>query len=143
MKGIKNRCMNAGGNGVFSRSVSSHKESGSGVSQSGRNPFYASFWALLLHKLAHGLYNLRLYVLARLVSQLSRFLTQIEIHPGAKIGRRLFMDHGAAVVIGETAEIGEDVLMYQGLLWVARGKEKEKDIPHWKTTYWSAPVQKY
>jgi len=91
--------------------------------------FYASFWALLLHKLAHGLYNLRLYVLARLVSQLSRFLTQIEIHPGAKIGRRLFMDHGAAVVIGETAEIGEDVLMYQGVTLGGTGKGKGKRHP--------------
>jgi serine O-acetyltransferase len=73
---------------------------------------YAGFWALLNHRIAHILYLRRLRLLARIVSQWSRFLTNIEIHPGANIGRRFFMDHGAGIVIGETAVVGDDVLMY-------------------------------
>lgn len=91
--------------------------------------FYASFWALLFHKLAHGLYRMRLYVLARLVSQCARFLTQIEIHPGAIIGARFFIDHGTGVVIGETAEIGDDVILYQGVTLGGTGKDKGKRHP--------------
>jgi serine O-acetyltransferase len=73
---------------------------------------YAGFWAILHHRVAHVLYRWKLRFLARLISQWSRFLTNIEIHPGAQIGRRFFIDHGAGVVIGETAIIGDDVLMY-------------------------------
>ncbi|MBV8906694.1 MAG: serine O-acetyltransferase, partial [Acidobacteriia bacterium] len=76
---------------------------------------YPGLHAVLIHRLAHWFYRRRLYVLARLISQVSRFLTGIEIHPGAKIGRRLFIDHGLGVVIGETAELGDDVLLYQGV----------------------------
>jgi serine O-acetyltransferase len=73
---------------------------------------YPGVWALGLHRIAHALFNARLFLLARLVNHLSRFLTAIDIHPGARIGRNFFIDHGF-VVIGETAEIGDDVTIYQ------------------------------
>lgn len=73
---------------------------------------YPGVWALGLHRLAHGLFRLRLYFLARAVNHFSRFLTAIDIHPGARIGRNLFIDHGFTV-IGETAQIGDDVTIYQ------------------------------
>lgn len=75
--------------------------------------FYPGVWALGLHRVAHALFSARLYLLARLVNHFSRFMTAIDIHPGAKIGRNFFIDHGF-VVIGETAEIGDNVTMYQG-----------------------------
>lgn len=90
---------------------------------------YPGFHAALLHRLAHRLYVSGWYTLARGVSQLSRFLTGIEIHPGAKIGRRFFIDHGMGVVIGETAEIGDDVLLYQGVTLGGTGKESGKRHP--------------
>lgn len=74
---------------------------------------YPGVWALGLHRVAHALYRARLFFLARVVNHLSRFLTAIDIHPGARIGRNLFIDHGF-VVIGETAEIGDNVTIYQG-----------------------------
>lgn len=77
---------------------------------------YPGLHAVWLHRLAHLLRRHRLPFLARLLSHINRFLTGIEIHPGARIGRRLFIDHGAGVVIGETAEIGDDVLLYQGVV---------------------------
>ena len=76
---------------------------------------YAGLHAVLWHRLAHRLWQAGLRTAARCVSHLSRFLTGIEIHPGARIGRRLFIDHGMGVVIGETAEIGDDVLIYHGV----------------------------
>ncbi|WP_135470581.1 serine O-acetyltransferase [Crenalkalicoccus roseus] len=76
---------------------------------------YAGLHAVLMHRLAHALYRARLRTLARIVSHTSRFITGIEIHPGARIGRRLFIDHGMGVVIGETAEVGDDVLIYHGV----------------------------
>lgn len=76
---------------------------------------YPGFHARLFHRFAHKLWNMKLYFLARFVSHISRFLTGIEIHPGAKIGRRFFIDHGMGVVIGETAEIGDDVTIYHGV----------------------------
>jgi len=79
-------------------------------------PFlYSGFWAVFFHRFAHALHKIKLIFLARLVSQISRFLTGIEIHPGAKIGKGLFIDHGMGVVIGETCEIGDDVTVYQGV----------------------------
>jgi serine O-acetyltransferase len=78
-------------------------------------PLYASFWALLVYRLAHPLECLGLPFLPRLLSQLARFLTGIEIHPGAVIGRGLFIDHGMGVVIGQTAVIGRDVLLFHGV----------------------------
>lgn len=76
---------------------------------------YASFWALLFHRIAHALHALGLPFVPRLLSQVARFLTGIEIHPGAVIGRGLFIDHGMGVVIGETAIVGEDVLLFHGV----------------------------
>ena len=75
---------------------------------------YPGLWAVLLHRPAHALYRARLYFAARLLNQLARFLTGIDIHPGARIGARLFIDHGM-VVIGETSEIGDDVTLYQNV----------------------------
>lgn len=90
---------------------------------------YAGFWALSHHRLAHRLYR-RGYILpARVVSQWSRFLTNIEIHPGATIGRRFFMDHGAGIVIGETAVVGDDVLMYHQVTLGGTSLTKTKRHP--------------
>ncbi len=91
--------------------------------------FYPGLHAVWFHRLAHFLWRHKLRLLARFVSHLSRFLTGIEIHPGARIGRRLFIDHGAGVVIGETAEIGDDVLMYQGAVLGGTSLEREKRHP--------------
>ena len=90
---------------------------------------YPGFHAIVIHRLAHRLYRGRWFLLARLMSQFSRLLTGIEIHPGARIGRRFFIDHGMGVVIGETAEIGDDVLLYQGVTLGGTGKDKGKRHP--------------
>ena len=90
---------------------------------------YPGFHAVLLHRLAHRLYTAGFPVVGRIISQLGRSLTGIEIHPGARIGRRFFIDHGMGVVIGETAEIGDDVLLYQGVTLGGTGKEKGKRHP--------------
>ena len=90
---------------------------------------YPGVHAILMHRLAHRLYRWRLFVVARLLSHLARWLTGIEIHPGAKIGRRFFIDHGMGVVIGETSEIGDDVLIYQGVTLGGTGHEKGKRHP--------------
>ncbi len=90
---------------------------------------YPGLHALWLHRGAHALYVRGLRLPARLVSQLSRFLTGIEIHPGATIGPGLFIDHGMGVVIGETTEIGEDVTIYQGVTLGGTGKETGKRHP--------------
>lgn len=76
---------------------------------------YQGVHAIWLHRIAHLLYRLKIPLIPRLISQINRLLTQIEIHPGAKIGKRFFIDHGAGIVIGETAEIGADVMMYHGV----------------------------
>jgi serine O-acetyltransferase len=91
--------------------------------------FYPGLHALMLHRLAHYLWKHRLRLLARFISHTARFLTAIEIHPGAVIGRRFFIDHGAGVVIGETAEIRDDVLMYQGVVLGGTTLEKKKRHP--------------
>lgn len=90
---------------------------------------YPGLHAMWLHRLAHWLWRHRLYFPARCISHVSRFLTGIEIHPGARIGRRFFIDHGAGVVIGETAEIGDDVLIYQGVVLGGTTMEKKKRHP--------------
>ncbi len=90
---------------------------------------YPGFHAILFHRVAHALHRRNLTFIARLISHLSRLLTGIEIHPGAKIGKRVFIDHGSGVVIGETAEIGDDVLIYQGVTLGGTGKEKGKRHP--------------
>lgn len=90
---------------------------------------YSSFWAMIFYKLAHKLYKIHLFFLARLISQLSRFMTGIEIHPGAKIGKGVFIDHGMGVVIGETCEIGDNVLIYQNVTLGGTGKDTGKRHP--------------
>lgn len=90
---------------------------------------YPGIWALIWHRPAHWLYNHRCKLLARIISQVARNATGIEIHPGAKIGRRCFIDHGMAVVIGETAEVGDDVTLYQGVTLGGTGKETGKRHP--------------
>ena len=90
---------------------------------------YPGIWAQILHRPAHFLYNYNLKLLARIISQLARFFTGIEIHPGAKIGRRLFIDHGMGIVIGETTEIGDDCMLYQGVTLGGTGKDAGKRHP--------------
>jgi serine O-acetyltransferase len=90
---------------------------------------YAGFWALFHHRIAHRMYRTGLTLPARALSQWSRFLTNIEIHPGAQIGRRFFIDHGAGVVIGETAIVGDDVLMYHQVTLGGTSLEKTKRHP--------------
>lgn len=90
---------------------------------------YPGLQALWLHRLAHGLWRRRLKLLGRGVSHLSRALTGVEIHPGAQIGRRVFIDHGMGVVIGETTEIGDDVVLYTGVVLGGTTLEKKKRHP--------------
>jgi serine O-acetyltransferase len=90
---------------------------------------YPGFHAILAHRLAHKLYRWNVPLLPRFISQISRFFTGIEIHPGATIGRRFFIDHGMGVVIGETTEIGDDVLLYQGVTLGGTGNETGKRHP--------------
>ena len=90
---------------------------------------YAGLHALWFHRVNHWLWNHGLFVLGRWLSQVARWLTGIEIHPGAKIGRRLFIDHGMGVVIGETAIVGDDVTLYQGVTLGGTGKEHGKRHP--------------
>jgi serine O-acetyltransferase len=90
---------------------------------------YPGFHAIIWHRLAHALYEARLPVLARVLSSIVRFWTGIEIHPGARIGRRFFIDHGMGVVIGETTEIGDDVLIFQGVTLGGTGNERGKRHP--------------
>ncbi|MBQ7668504.1 MAG: serine O-acetyltransferase [Clostridia bacterium] len=90
---------------------------------------YPGFHAVVLHKIAHFLYIKKLYFCARLISQISRFLTGIEIHPGAKIGNNLFIDHGMGVVIGETATIGDNCTIYHNVTLGGTGKDKNKRHP--------------
>jgi serine O-acetyltransferase len=90
---------------------------------------YPGVHAVTLHRIAHGLYKRNWITLARVISQFSRSITGIEIHPGATIGRRFFIDHGMGVVIGETAEIGNDVLIYQGVTLGGTGKDTGKRHP--------------
>ena len=89
---------------------------------------YPGFHALILHRIAHFLYKRGLVVLPRLISHFARLVTGIEIHPGAVIGEGVFIDHGMGVVIGETAEIGNNVTIYQGLPWVAPERRRVSGI---------------
>jgi serine O-acetyltransferase len=90
---------------------------------------YPGIHALIAHRIAHYLFSRRHFLLARFISQVSRFFTGIEIHPGAQIGRRFFIDHGTGVVIGETSEVGDDVTLFQGVTLGGTGKEKGKRHP--------------
>ena len=96
---------------------------------------YPSIHAIILYRIAHFLYNHKIYFISRSISQIARFFTGIEIHPGAKIGKGLFIDHGMGIVIGETAEIGDDctigdnVTLYQGVTLGGTGKDTGKRHP--------------
>jgi serine O-acetyltransferase len=90
---------------------------------------YPGLHAVWIHRVSHSLWNRHFYFLARLLSHISRMLTGIEIHPGAKLGRRVFIDHGSGVVIGETAEVGDDVLIYMGVVLGGTALEKVKRHP--------------
>ncbi|MBQ3032792.1 MAG: serine O-acetyltransferase [Deferribacterales bacterium] len=90
---------------------------------------YSGFHAVVVHRICHRLWNMKFYLIARIIAQFSRFMTGIEIHPGAKIGRRVFIDHGMGVVIGETAEIGDDVTIYHGVTLGGTSLKKEKRHP--------------
>src|SRR6187455_2366479 len=90
---------------------------------------YPGFHALLVHRLAHGLWRQHLRWFARMVSHIGRWLTGIEIHPGAQIGRRFFIDHGMGVVIGETTEVGDDVLLFHGVTLGGRSMKRVKRHP--------------
>ena len=90
---------------------------------------YPGFHVLVTHKIAHFLYCHKCFFLARLISQLARHLTGIEIHPGAKIGNRLFIDHGMGIVFGETTEIGDNCTIYQGVTLGGTGKDTGKRHP--------------
>jgi len=90
---------------------------------------YPGLWAIWFHRLASWLWNHKLLFLGRFTSTIGRFFTGIEIHPAARIGRRVFIDHGMGVVIGETAEVGDDVLIYQGVVLGGTSLEKKKRHP--------------
>ncbi len=90
---------------------------------------YPGFHALFYHRAAHWLFKRKLFFPARLISQFSRFMTGIEIHPGAAIGRGLFMDHGMGIVVGETAEVGDNCTIYHGVTLGGTGKDKGKRHP--------------
>jgi len=90
---------------------------------------YSGLHAIWFHRIAHWFYRRKWFTIARIISQTSRFITGIEIHPGARIGKRFFIDHGMGVVIGETCEIGDDVVMYHGVTLGGTGKERGKRHP--------------
>ena len=91
---------------------------------------YPGFHVLVFHRIAHFFHSLGFKFIARLISQIARFITGIEIHPGAKIGKRLFIDHGMGIVIGETTTIGDNCTIYHGVTLGGTGKEKEKRHPN-------------
>lgn len=90
---------------------------------------YPGIWSIIFHRPAHYLYKHNMKLLARVISQLARWFTGIEIHPGAVIGKRCFIDHGMAVIIGETSEVGDDVTIYQGVTLGGTGKDTGKRHP--------------
>ncbi|MDD2481542.1 MAG: serine O-acetyltransferase EpsC [Lutispora sp.] len=90
---------------------------------------YPGLHAIIFYRISHFFYRRKAFVIARLISQMGRFFTGIEIHPGAVIGKRLFIDHGMGIVIGETAEVGDDVTLYQGVTLGGTGKDTGKRHP--------------
>lgn len=90
---------------------------------------YPGLWAVWIHRISHRLWRMKFRLIARMLSQLGRFLTGVEIHPGALLGRRLFIDHATGVVIGETAIVGSDVTLYQGVTLGGTGKGHGKRHP--------------
>ena len=115
--------------GLIREEIKVIKEKDPAIKSSIEVILYPTFWATLFHRAAHKLYRHNLFFLARLISQISRGLTGIEIHPGAVIGERFFIDHGMGVVIGETCEIGNNVLLYQGVTLGGTGKDTGKRHP--------------
>lgn len=105
------------------------KERDPAIKNSAEVFLYPSFYAILFHKWGHWFYKREHYFIARFISQLARMLTGIEIHPGATIGKNLFIDHGMGVVIGETCEIGDNVTIYHGVTLGGTGKDKGKRHP--------------
>jgi serine O-acetyltransferase len=94
---------------------------------------YPGLHAIWIHRIAHRFYLKKFYTLARLISHFNRFITGVEIHPGAKLGRRVFIDHGMGVVIGETSEIGDDCVIYKGVVLGGVSLKKEKRHPTLET----------
>ena len=90
---------------------------------------YPGLWAVWFHRISHGLWRMKFRLLARIISQVGRFVTGVDIHPGALLGRRLFIDHATGVVIGETAIVGSDVTLYQGVTLGGTGKTHGKRHP--------------
>jgi len=106
------------------RLIKTIKKRDPAIRSSAETLLYTGLWAMVFHRPAHKSYRWRLYFLARLISQIGRGLTGIEIHPGAQIGRGVFIDHGMGVVIGETCIIGDDVLIYHGVTLGATTSER-------------------
>lgn len=104
---------------------------------------YPSFKVILRYRVAHKLYLKKHYFLARWISQRAARKTGIEIHPGAQIGKGLFIDHGSGVIIGETTVIGDNVTLYQGVTLGGTGKSRESGILHWRIMSWSVQAQRY
>ena len=115
--------------GYISEEIKVIKQRDPSIKSSAEVFLYPSFYAILFHRVSHKLYKLRCFFLARLISQISRGLTGIEIHPGAQIGKGLFIDHGMGVVIGETCEIGNNVTLFHGVTLGGTGKETGKRHP--------------
>ena len=103
---------------------------------------YPSFKVMLHYRIAHKLYLKKHYFLARWVSQRGVRKTGIEIHPGATIGKGLFIDHGSGVIIGETAILGDNITLYQGVTLGVQEKSRVSAIQRWKTMLWSVPVRR-
>lgn len=115
--------------GYIKEQINVIKERDPAIKKSVEVFLYPSFYALLFHKIAHKCYRKEWFFIARLISQLGRGLTGIEIHPGATIGKGLFIDHGMGVVIGETCEIGDNVTIYHGVTLGGTGKDHGKRHP--------------
>ncbi len=115
--------------GVIREEMRVIKERDPAIKSSAEVFLYPCFYAILFHRLGHFFYKHKMFFVARLISQISRGLTGIEIHPGAKIGKGLFIDHGMGVVIGETCEIGDNVTIYHGVTLGGTGKDHGKRHP--------------
>lgn len=91
--------------------------------------FYAGFWAITLHRITHFVWKLKIPLIPRIISQFTRFMTGVEVHPGASIGRGFFIDHGMGVVIGETTQIGNNCVLFHNVTLGGTGKHKKKRHP--------------
>lgn len=116
----------------FFETIKAYQEKDPSASSKFEVLLYPGFWATGFYRVAHRLYSVKLYFLARLVSMLARFFTGVEIHPAAKIGKRLVIDHGMGIVIGGSAIIGDDVLLYHNVTLGATDMESERRHPELK-----------